>query len=287
MIQAARQEAANWARTLAMITNKLFRAIRRRFDCFPDNYLVLDLETTGLSQNDDLIGQIGICVVEDRKPVKVQGTVLNWLRHPGVDHAWLRKRLEDTKYGIEHDKYGQRNDRHYYLSLERLAAEGQDPVPSLALCLELLREARRDKKMVIAHNGYNFDMPFLENAFRRFLGAEWRFGDNEIFDTGMVEKASQLNLLPWQEESLRDYSKRVGRQRAKGVYWALDHHCVPRYNLDKKYGFDKNKMHEGGLDCLVAHYLFEEFRAQAESLDSSGPPTDKPPEAPVDPFPNV
>lgn len=247
-----------------MILNKLFRVMNRRFNCFPADYIVVDLETTGLSKHEDLIGQLGVCLVVDRKPVVTSGTVLNWLRHPGVDQGWLKRRLEDTKYHVEHDKDGRRNNRHYHLSAEVLLDEGVDPVLALANCLDMLHDARARGRFVIAHNGYNFDCPFLENAFQRFLGADYRFGDNEVFDTGVTEKAAQLNLLPWAEESLRAFSTRVGGQRAKGVRWALDDHCVPKYNLDKKYNFDRRKMHEGGLDCLVAHYLFEEFRAMLE-----------------------
>lgn len=242
-----------------MVINKLFRALRNRYKCFPDDYMVIDLETTGLDPHADLIGQIGHCVVVDRKPVNTVGIVLNWAAHPGVDHAWLQRRLEETKYHVE-NKDGNPTGRRYCLSMQRMLQEGADPIPILAFYLDWLKEIRQQGKFIIAHNGYNFDCRWLEVAFKRFLGATWRFGDNEVFDTGMAEKASQANIMPWQEESLRAFSERVGDQRLKGVRWALDHHCAPKYGLAKKYNIDIAKAHEAGHDCLMAHYLFEEFR---------------------------
>jgi DNA polymerase III epsilon subunit-like protein len=136
-----RQDAAGTAGMLGMIVNKLLRVMRRRFNCFPDNYLVIDLETTGLSRQEDLIGQIGYCVVQNRRPVKTYSAVLNWFRHADVDKPWLLNRLQSTKYQVEHDKAtGRRNSRTYNLSPEFLLNHGGDPVAALALCHNLLVE---------------------------------------------------------------------------------------------------------------------------------------------------
>lgn len=275
-----------------MLINKLFRVMRRRFNCFPDNYLVLDLETTGLNKREDLIGQIGHCLVIDRKPVDTQGTILNWVGHAGVDTAWLKKRLEETKYHVEHDKYDRPSGRVYHLSIEKMLAEGAAPVPILSFYLDWLRELRSQNKFFILHNGYNFDCPFLENTFQKFLGITWTFGDNEVFDTGVVEKASQINLLPWNEESLRAFSTRMGQQRAKGVRWALDNHCAPKYKLLEKYGMALAELHDAGKDAFLTHCLFEEFRKFSEeaSTDAATQPAQGPGEVrgifgEGDPFP--
>ena len=264
-------------RTLTMSVNKLFRALHRQYGSFPDNYLVIDLETTGLAHESDLVGKIGHCQVVNRRPVGNAGVILNWTVRPDVDQAWLIRRLAETKYQFEHDKNGQLNGRHYQLSIERMVAEGADPVTVLAFYLDWLFDCRRDGVVIVAHNGYNFDCPFLETAFRRFLGANWKFGNNDVFDTGMIEKASQLQLLPWAEESIRAYSKRIYNQRAAGVYWALDSHCNQKYRLGERHGITMASLHEPEMDALLTHHLFEEFRRLAEeSINAQTQPASRP-----------
>lgn len=128
---------------------------------------------------------------------------------------------------------------------------------------ELVEAQRAAGFKFVMHNGYNFDAPRLCNHFQRWLSRAVEFGPDEIWDTGMIEKALQLNAVPDRGESMRAWSRRVGGVRAKGVMWALDAHCVPKYGLVESHGLDESEAHGAGYDAYVTHLLFEVYRRMA------------------------
>lgn len=252
-----------------LATSMLLDKMANRFVNLPDNYLVIDLETSGFSHKHDLVLQIGHCLVINSKVVDNGEVTLNWLNHPAVDPWWLNQRLIETKTHVEFDREtGQPSGRTFPLSYQ-VIQNGEDPIATLNAYLDMFRQLHNDKMFFVAHNGYNFDGTMLRIAFERYLGQAWELDDWELFDTGMVVKAVQTSLQPWPEESPRDFCRRVNGNRLKGVKHSLDGYCIRHYGLDRKYGIDPVRMHSAGYDCLATHYLFEELKSGAAETQNA------------------
>jgi hypothetical protein len=202
-------------------------------------------------------------MVIDSKPLDQGGLVLDWTQMKDrFPTDKLRARMEETRKAVEW-KDGKPTGKKYHMTIEMMQKEGIHPRDGLQAFAELLDDARRNKIFYVAHNGYHFDVRMLEDHFTAFTKLPFRFGDNEMIDTGMIEKGSQSNSIPWTGESVRDWSLRVSSARLKYVKWALDMHCVPRYGLATKYNLDMYAAHDAGFDCYVTHLLFEEYKAIA------------------------
>jgi hypothetical protein len=81
-----------------------------------------------------------------------------------------------------------------------------------------------------------------------------------MIDTGLFEKALQLDMMLRDNETLESFYKRVIDEFGKGIYWSLDRHCVPKYHLVAKHNLDMQSAHTAGFDCKVTHLLMEEYR---------------------------
>lgn len=256
----------------ASTVDSVFRHMKPLFRGFPGNYLVFDIETTGGKVGEDLIGQLGYVKVRDGEQVEMGSVFLDWTRHPGVDQDWLRARLARTTTHV-----ADRN-AYYQVTYERLQA-GMEPVEALRRYLGLLVENREAGFFLVAHNGYRFDARFLEEHFSTFLDVEYKFNDEELFDTGMLEKGAQDLLGLESGESLRDFFTRSGKGNNKGVQWSLVDYCVPKYKLDAKTGIDVMDAHDAMVDCILTRALFEEHRKQAGDLSCRPNPSDGSPSA--------
>jgi DNA polymerase III epsilon subunit-like protein len=234
-----------------------FRTMRERYMCFPDDYVVFDVETTGLTPGDDLITQVGFCLVQDRNVEENGSSLLDWTRCEGVDQDWLRWRLAETKRQME--AKGKQN----HMTYERLRDEGEDPLAVLKEYATLFGDAKDGGYYYLGHNALNFDIPFFQAHFTRW-GPQFNFDSALVVDTGLMEKAAQLNFYPWPGESLVDFYARVYNWKKKGVFWSLDRNCVPKYKLDLIHGLDMTKAHDAGFDCILTHHLFEHYRELAE-----------------------
>lgn len=283
----ARQDAIRAYRELELrmirdTVNGLFNLMRPHYDDFPKNYVVFDLETTGINPTKDLIVQLGWCIVKDGKEDDRGGAILKWplfTKHV-PNPARFKLKLEEVKNKVEW-RDGKPTGKKYHFDFERVMDEGVDPMFVLEAANDILHGAREKKMFFIAHNGYHFDVPFLEGHFDFFLGKDnkfgnmprptFHFGDNELFDTGMVEKGSQCQMIPWLTDTVRSWSLRTQRERIKNVKWALDTSCVPRYDLDKRYNLNIKEAHDAGFDCYVCHLLFQEYVRIASGADEPLP----------------
>lgn len=228
---------------------------------YPADYIVFDCETSGLHATQDLIVQIGYCIVQDHEVCFNSSLLLDWTRFTGkqFEQSWLRDKMAYTKHQME--KAG-----HVFpMTYEKLHDEGVEPLAALASFRDLCLDARGRGDFFLAHNSWGFDIPRIERHMERFLGDNFEFEPNEVFDTGLMEKANQLDLFPYPAESRHAFYLRVRSRIATKTYWSLDRHCIGKYELEKKYGLDRTKAHDAAFDCLATHYLFQEFRKLAEA----------------------
>jgi len=246
---------------MAQLVKHWFEHFSENFN-FPDNYVCLDLETSGLKPDKDLICTVGYSVVRNSKLVRTFYACLDWTRHPGVDQLQLKSDLN----AIEEVFVSRQNTamHHSYAVLQK---EGKDPLAVLHHCLDLVEALEKQKQMLIAHNGWFFDIAFLEHSFDRWLGVPYSFDPNLIYDTGICEKACQLPdhfcPLPYPGESLRDFAGRMASVRAKGIAWSLSGHCEEKYGLFNKAGLSKDYAHHSLYESQLVHYLFEEHKKLA------------------------
>ena len=237
-----------------------FKEFAKNFK-FPSNYTCIDIETSGLFPQDDFICSVGYCVVRDHAIVDAGEHYLDWTRNNDVDHADLKKRLQKTQNVMEGLGKG------FYHTYDILAKKGDDPVKVLSFYLDMFERMEQDKEVLVAHNGWAFDIEFLKSHFHNWLRVAYTFSPSLVYDSGVIEKASQLHAdhdpLPLPNESLMDFTFRIAGVSA-GARWGLDSHCENAYKLSEKMAgceyFTDGADHQAGYDATKVHFLIEEHR---------------------------
>jgi DNA polymerase III epsilon subunit-like protein len=234
---------------------------RDRYGSFPSCYTVFDVETTGFGIGTDLIVQIGHALVEDGRIIDRSATILDWVGCGLVPNVgWLHDRMAKCKSQIEWTEDGRPTGHTYPFSLERMAAEGADPIWTLQNYLELFEDRRRGGCQFVGHNGYNFDAKRLKAEGERWLNATFLFGPDELWDTGTIEKACQSGLTPFPDDSLWEFADRVNHNNMRGVKWGLSNIAENKYHLVERHGLAEYRTHDAAYDCLLTYHLFEEFK---------------------------
>ncbi len=251
---------------VAIMSKTFFTRLAGRFD-FPRNYTCVDIETSGLSPTNNLICSIGHTVVRDCKPVQTALSYLNWTSELAIDQAQLIYDLNQVK---EHMEAKGKTFLHPYSTLKEI---GRPPRVVLNEYLSLFEDMEEREEIMVCHNGFSFDVPFIENAISRWVLSaskeRFEFNPDLVYDTGIIEKASQLPLdgvidpLPGADETMQDFARRIRSIRMRGIYWALDGYCNEKYGLMEKAGVDMSMAHAADTDSLLTHHLLEEQRKQA------------------------
>ena len=248
-------------RIVALVAHHWFTEFAERYG-FPDNYTTIDVETNGVNVVESLICTAGYTLVRDRQPVETVQHILDWTRHPDIDQVELQRSLLHTQRALE------QQGKNFYHTYEYLRQHGTPPEDVLAHYLQMIEQAEESGELFVAHNGWRFDVELFQAHFHNRLGVAYRFEDNMVYDSGVAEKASQLELrdnpLPYPDESLREWAWRVGSLRRRGVMWALDIHCEQKYGLLAQADLGPEQWHMSGSDSRLLHYLVEEHRKLAD-----------------------
>lgn len=223
----------------------------------PDDYLSFDCETQGLKRDWALPLDIGHCVVRGRKPVHQGNFVLNWIGYPGVDEEWLDYTLKKTAFHMAD------NRKPYRYTMDFLRQHGRDPTEVLGFYYKLFKTNRQANAKFVGHNAWFFDSELLQNIMLEACKLTWTFDENELYDTGGMEKALRGDLEPLPDEhTLKQYFLRVHHAYKKGVKWNIEA-CVERYDMERRFDLEKKHLHGAGEDAYVSHLLFEEHRETA------------------------
>jgi len=226
---------------------------------WPVNYCTFDLETTGYSMERDVIVEWGHCLVQDGEPVDRLSLIIDWTNHPILPDHWLRQRLQQVASSMA------ANGSKCHVTYERMKKEGVKPDKALPFILKFIRTLAERDSLFVAHGGYAFDEKMLASNFRGFgIAQDFTFGDNNLFDTDCVEKASQVvthpRMHPRKGDTLRSYFHRVKYTRMAGVKSNLDTHCYEKYFKQK--GVQKCDMHGALTDAHCCHLMMECWREQ-------------------------
>jgi DNA polymerase III epsilon subunit-like protein len=244
-----------------VIISQWFSAFRKQYGGqFPDDYTCFDTETTGFSRKEDLVIEWGHCRVRGRKPGKRVNVLINWFGSGLVPDDWLSAQLRRVARRMRIN-----TGHKTHINEEKMRKNGIPVHEALPRIHEMVTTLAKNGEMFVSHNGWNFDVEMLQAHFKDFIDDPFMFPEDQMFDTGAIEKASQLaddpRILPQPGETMKVYFKRITHWKAPGVKWNLDTHCMEKYNLAEKYGLDPGQTHRAGFDAYLLHLLMEEFRA--------------------------
>lgn len=244
-------------RSLRMDAELWFRDWSVMHEGFPDNYLVLDIETTGNDLSKDVILEIGWCEVKDNKVITNNSVILDWERTPYVDPKWVKQRLKETKQRMEEE------GKCFPFSVDSLSS-GVKPNNFFSLLLDKLKQVRHQDGVVVTHNGVRFDLPIISSHFHRVLNTNYRFLPEEIWDTGALEKGHQLDELLCQGELPGDFAYRVLNRSNDKIKWNLHDHVIYKYDLANRFDLNLELAHTARYDAYITYLLFNEFRQLSE-----------------------
>lgn len=202
-------------------------------DCFPDDYVVVDVETSGLNPSLNRVLEIGVLMVRNRG---IQQPAISWVLNPNFPDDGFEVPAKITELtGI---------------TSEEVAKTGWDPAFPLSRLQDIC-----DEKMILSHNGIRFDRLFLDEENKRF---GFRVADKHQFlDTAALFKGWRLGMLGLLEEmSFYDFASTVLETRAYGVYFNLPYCCEM---LEVDVG-DLGDAHRASVDVVMTHRVMEQLR---------------------------
>ena len=135
---------------------------------FPDDYLVLDIETTGSDLEKDIIFELGWCEIRDNKIKSNNSAIIDYAHSRHVDPNFVKSRFKETKQKMEAE------GKSFPFSVDSLKY-GVDPTLIFQLLLNKLLEIRYANGVVVTHNGVRFDLPIITNHIKRILNKKHIF----------------------------------------------------------------------------------------------------------------
>ena len=194
------------------------------------NFVVLDLETSGLKACVDMPIEVGLLFVIDWIP----SSPISWFINPNYPEKFNIPEEIKALTGI---------------TAEQIAV-GADPkvfYPALASLLQGMR--------IWGHNVSMFDKKFLDCELGRTCIVP--FKDEQYFDTAAIVKAAQIDMIKDLEgyETFHDWSVSVLSTPRKGVYYNLPFSCT-------EYGVDTSDLtwHKAGHDVTATFRLLSAMR---------------------------
>lgn len=215
----------------------------------PDTYLVIDIETDGLSPAKNNILQVGFVQVINGEVKNANGVFIETPEDDLVSYEngdYVRRKLAEGNEG--------------FIKASDVRAHG---VPR-ALVFQTLKQLidatmALPGALIVGHNLVGFDLAFIETFSRRCAGVEIVFDRNRVFDTSAMFKANKLGMLPADGEPLYDFFCKVHGTIARGVYWRLEVACK-ELGLAERHQLDLEKAHDAAADTMFTHYVYMALR---------------------------
>lgn len=191
------------------------------------DYLVFDIETSGLSQYNDRILEVGIVIVNDDEVVKGESKFIN---------AKLAVEPNITKItGITQED-----------------VDGGEPLEDV---LDWFRDELLDYTL-IGHNIFRFDHPFLLNESKRVghdLSSTFKL--SRLKDTAVMYKGWKLNMDPKFYVSSNQYASEVLGKKVKGLKYNVKTICE-----ELEIDMTDVKQHNAVDDCILTSRIFQIMR---------------------------
>ena len=194
------------------------------------NFVVLDLETSGLHPCQDVPIEIGLMFVIDWLP----SDPISWIINPNYPEKFNIPEEIRALTGITQEQI----------------ATGADPkafYPALASLLQ--------GKTIWGHNISMFDKDFIDCECRRTCVVPPK--PDQYYDTAAIVKAGQIDMMGNLEhaDSFHEWAVNVLSTPRKGVYYNLPFSC-------EEYGVDTTglKWHTAGSDVKATFELLNAIR---------------------------
>ena len=158
----------------------------------------------------------------------------------------------------------------YHTPYARMLAEGFTPRDVLAGYLATIKEFLADGAGIAGHNVLGFDIPLLERHFAEFIGDNFIFPVEKVWDTGLTEKARQLEQLPTRNQTRLEFFQMIRGRWSKGIKWNLPL-CTQIYRLMDRLQIDPDADHDANYDCVLTHHLLEAQRALMQPVPVTSP----------------
>lgn len=195
----------------------------------PNNYIVWDLETSGLSPIDDKIIEIGAVKVKDGNVVETK----NWLLKNGIF-------LSDKITEITH------------ITDDLIDKEGIEPDQAFDEFINMFNDIPDFKN--VTHNGFKFDILFLLNSLPdKHREAGKKIADN-MLDTAVYVKAAKLQMPMYENESFNSWATRVMSVRAVGVKYNIPL-CCEELDIDTSIA----TFHRAAGDATITNEIFKKL----------------------------
>lgn len=248
---------------MQILKENLQRALRSPVCKVPENYLVFDLETTGLEFRDGVIWQIGMHPVMGGKPLAEKGMSI-FLDTPEstlrANTFEIKRRARAINEEYSPGEYAAAESGY----IDEVRSQGVSRAEGFAAAIDMLSSYVSAGWPIVGQNLVHFDVPFFENDSLRH-GTGFRFPYEGVIDVGVLIKSAKLQMRSIARENLREFTNRVSSIRAKGVYYAIERFCVPYWQLDTRFGVDLHKAHNAGYDCWITDLIFREMVQDAEN----------------------
>ncbi len=228
-------------RSIAAIMNKTCSSLK--LSGIPEDYFVIDLETTGLASYRHKIIQLGYCAVRNKCPDKIGSFILRQDYH--TSDNWSE------------------TERLTGLSFEKVSALGLDEAVILPAFMDTVKTWVDSGRFIVGHNLINFDIPFL-NRHAAMRGSDYEIPLTRALDTGMIVKAARGGIYFDPNDTFFMFAKRTYNVIRKGLFWKLAY-CIKDYGLEEK--FNGLQYHDAANDCFATHILFEKIREVSEELN--------------------
>ena len=206
---------------------------------YPSNYVVWDLETTGLDWSFCDILEIGVIVVKDGVAVEEK----SWLLNSG-------KEVPELIVGITG------------ITTELIQREGRNPAECYREALNYLKFTDKDCPN-LTHNGVKFDIPFFAGCASRELGynaTQQQELLNNMFgssiDSAVMMKAKKMGMHRNWNESFHQYAERVMRVIMKGVKYNVGI-CCDELEISRQ-GITQ---HRALADCYLTNEIYKKLIA--------------------------
>jgi hypothetical protein len=231
----------------------------------PDNYLIIDVETNGMSIKDELVlpTQLGYLLAVNRKIEGYGAVIVDWSR---VLPNHLKPAFWDKVHRMEQDMAS--SGLSCKVPARRIRAEGEDPREAWPVYHELLTKSMARGLKVVGFNISAFDRPLLARVGDQ-MDSPLEFPADSLLDFGVFEKAINDQLeLPHPDKGPLAQWYHYARYAYTRNKWNLATHCVAKYGLC----CDPAETHGADYDCWINHQLVEAYRALAEDSCPSSTP---------------
>jgi DNA polymerase III epsilon subunit-like protein len=191
---------------------------------YPKNYVVFDLETSGLKPNEDCILEIGAIKIVEGEEDREFHIYLDW--------------------GIEIPEYITAINK---IDNVTIAKEGLAPEVGLTYFCNFI-----DGYPLIGHNIVKFDLPFLFNAFTRLkMPVVTDMMEKKSIDTAARFKARTLNAERYWYETEYEFALRILEMRKFGMKYNVAACCL-ELGIPNEVG-----QHEARKDVILTAQIYQ------------------------------